>query len=98
MKVSFFSKKKWPEKTESFRIKFLKEQEIYNKISGKISKRKLKHRRLSQKRENIGRNNRYKYQKKLEGLKETIIIVIFFDIKEILNSGLPPEKTNSNSS
>ena len=37
-------------------------------------------------------------KKKLEGLKETIIIVIFNDIKEILNSYLPPEKTNSNSS
>ena len=38
MKVSYFSKKKWPEKTESFRIKFLKEQEIYNTILKQVEK------------------------------------------------------------
>ena len=80
---------------ESFHIKFLKEQEIYNKILKQVEK----YRRENLNAEGFCKNAKISgeitdinIKKKLEGLKEIIIIVIFNDKKEISNSDLSPEK------
>ena len=82
---------------ESFRIKFLKEQEIYNKILKQVEK----YRRENLNAEGFCKNAKISgeitdinIKKKLEGLKEIIIIVIFNDKKEELHFKIGGEATN----
>ena len=82
---------------ESFRIKFLKEQEIYNKILKQVEK----YRRENLNAEGFCKNAKISGEitdininKKLEGLKEIIIIVIFNDKKEELHFKIGGEATN----
>ena len=82
---------------ESFRIKFLKEQEIYNKILKQVEK----YRRENLNAEGFCKNAKISgeitdinIKKKLEGLKEIIIIVIFNNKKEELHFKIGGEATN----
>ena len=82
---------------ESFRIKFLKEQEIYNKILKQVEK----YRRENLNAEGFCKNAKISgeitdinIKKKLEGLKELIIIVIFNNKKEELHFKIGGEATN----
>ena len=82
---------------ESFRIKFLKEQEIYNKIlkQCEIYKREnLNAEGFCKNAKISGEITDIDIKKKLEGLKEIIILVIFNEQKEELRFKIGGEATN----
>ena len=82
---------------ESFRIKFLKEQEIYNKIFKQCELYKSQNLNAEGFCKNAkisGEITDIDIKKKLDGLKEIIILVIFNDKKEELHFKIGGEATN----
>ena len=82
---------------ESFRIKFLKEQEIYNKILKQCElyrSQNLNAEGFCKNAKISGEITDIDIKKKIEGLKEIIIIVIFNDKKEELHFKMGGETTN----
>ena len=82
---------------ESFRIKFLKEQEIYNKILKQCElyrSQNLNAEGFCKNAKISGEITDIDIRKKLEGLKEIIILVIFNDKKEELHFKIGGEATN----
>ena len=82
---------------ESFRIKFLKEQEIYNKILKQCElyrAQNLNAEGFCKNAKISGEITDIDIKKKLDGLKEIIILVIFNDKKEELHFKIGGEATN----
>ena len=82
---------------ESFRIKFLKEQEIYNKILKQCElyrTQNLNAEGFCKNAKISGEITDIDIKKKLDGLKEIIILVIFNDKKEELHFKIGGEATN----
>ena len=82
---------------ESFRIKFLKEQEIYNKILKQCELYKAQNLNAEGFCKNAkisGEITDINIKKKLDGLKEIIIVVIFNNKKEELHFKIGGESTN----
>jgi hypothetical protein len=82
---------------ESFRIKFLKEQEIYNKILKQFElyrAQNLNAEGFCKNAKISGEITDIDIKKKLDGLKEIIILVIFNDKKEELHFKIGGEATN----
>ena len=82
---------------ESFRIKFLKEQEIYNKILKQCELYKAQNLNAEGFCKNAkisGEITDINIKKKLDGLKEIIIVVIFNNKKEELHFKIGSDSTN----